>query len=63
MQVYLEKTGSIIMHIDLYFVQIKAIFTVFKNFIIYTVKSLKLMFLENLLYIISKKNKNNILFM
>ena len=55
MQVYLPKTGSIIMHIDLYFVQIKAIFTVFKHLIFYQLKSFKLLFLENLHNIISQK--------
>ena len=54
MQVYLPKTGSIIMHIDLYF-QIKAIFTVFKHLIFYQLKSFKLLFLENLHTIISQK--------
>ena len=44
MQVYL---GSIIMHINLYFVQIKAIFTVFKNVIIYTIQNSEInVFLE-----------------
>ena len=33
MWIYLDKTGSVIMHIDLYFVQIKAVFTDFKPLI------------------------------
>ena len=51
MRVYLEKTGSIIMHIDLYFIKIKAIFTVFKNFIISLFlwfKMIEIIFVENL---------------
>ena len=58
MQVYLKKTGSIIMHIDLYLVQTKAIFTIFKNFIIYTVSNnLNSCFFENLHNIISNKKE------
>ena len=58
-----KNTGSIIMHIDLYFVKIKAIFiVVFKFHDLYCLKWLKLMFFENLhnIYIIMQ-TKNSFL--